>query len=75
MIAYLAKFLSSPAVASVLYPALSRILANLFESLAARSEEKAAVAQAKAAGAIEDSLKRSEALRAASKRLSDNTQR
>lgn len=75
MIAVLAKFLSSPVVAGVLIPSLSRALESFFSRLADGAEAKAAVIQAKAAGKIADNAERAEALRAASKRLSDNSQR
>jgi hypothetical protein len=75
MIAYLANLLSSPVVAKVLIPALSRALTDLFLKLADRAESRASIIQAKAAGQIAENAARAEALRAASKRLSDNTQR
>lgn len=73
ILVWLSKVASSPMVANLLVPSLSRALKEIFESLALKAEVRSAIIQAKAAGKIEDNLKRAEALREASKKLSGIT--
>lgn len=77
LVAWLSKAVTGPVLSELIaqLPAVAKALAAFFESHAARAETKAAVIQTKAAGAIADNTKRAEALREASRRLSDDTQR
>lgn len=68
MFGFLAKLVTSPLVAGILIPALSRAFESFFKKQADRIEEKAAVKAAKAAKTVE-------ALRDASQKLSDATSR
>jgi len=67
---WLSKIASSPVVANLLIPSLSRALKEFFESRASKAEKRSAIIQAEAASKIEENEKRAEALREASRRLS-----
>lgn len=74
--AWLATFLAAnPNVMNSLPEFLRAFLAKFFDDHAARAESKAATDQAKAASAIADNAARAEALRVASKKLSDDSSR
>lgn len=75
ILVWFSKIATSPMVANLLIPSLSRALKEFFENLALKAEVRSAIIQAKAAGKIEDNLKRAEALRDASKKLSGITRR
>lgn len=73
--AALAKIATDPKVMGALPSFLRSILSSLFADHAAAAESKAATDQAKAASAIADNAARAEALRVASKKLSDDSSR
>lgn len=75
LLGWLAKVASKPLVAKVLVPALSGSLAKFFARQAERLERKAAYRAAKAALKIANAAKKAEALRAASRQISDLSDR
>lgn len=73
VIVWLSKLVASPIFEKVLVPSVAKFLSDFFEGHAKKAEAKSARAQAVAAAKIADNAKRAEALRDASKRLSDIT--
>lgn len=72
---WLAKFFSNPIILASLPEAWHPLVKRFLEDQAGVAEKKAAALQARTAGAIADGAKRAEALREASKKISDITAR